>query len=167
MEVKRSKVKDLLKSTEFGKDVLVKGWVRTRRGNKSVQFIALNDGSVVHHLQIVVDLNTISEESLKAVTTGSCIAVTGTLVESTGQGQKVEVLAKSLEIYGSADAETYPLQKKGHTLEFLREIGHLRPRTNTFGCVLRIRRSRGSSAWRLSTGTSSAMTGVCSRVRRS
>jgi asparaginyl-tRNA synthetase len=139
MEVKRSSVKDLIKSTEFGKDVLVKGWVRTRRGNKSVQFIALNDGSVVHHLQIVVDLNTIPEESLKAVTTGSCIAVTGTLVESKGQGQNIEVLAKSLEIYGSADVDTYPLQKKGHTLEFLREIGHLRPRTNTFGCVLRIR----------------------------
>ena len=139
MDVKRSRVKDLLKSAEYGKEVLVKGWVRTRRGNKSVQFIALNDGSVVHHLQIVVDLNVISEELLKPVTTGSCIAVTGTLVESKGQGQCVEVLAKTLEVYGTADVETYPLQKKGHTLEFLREIGHLRPRTNTFGCVLRIR----------------------------
>jgi asparaginyl-tRNA synthetase len=139
MEIRKSRVKDLIKSTEFGKDVLVKGWVRTRRGNKNVQFIALNDGSVVHHIQVVVDLNNISEESLKTVTTGSCIAVIGTLVESTGQGQKVEILAKSIEIYGSADAETYPLQKKGHTLEFLREIGHLRPRTNTFGAVLRIR----------------------------
>jgi asparaginyl-tRNA synthetase len=139
MDVKRSRVKDLLKSAEYGKEVLVKGWVRTRRGNKSVQFIALNDGSVVHHLQIVVDLNVISEELLKPVTTGSCIAVTGTLVESKGQGQCIEVLAKTLEVYGTADVETYPLQKKGHTLEFLREIGHLRPRTNTFGCVLRIR----------------------------
>jgi asparaginyl-tRNA synthetase len=135
----RSLIKDLLKSSEFGKEVVVKGWVRTRRGNKNVQFIALNDGSVVHHIQVVVDLNTISEESLKPVTTGSCICVTGKLVESMGQGQKVEIQASSLIIYGSADAETYPLQKKGHTLEFLRDIAYLRPRTNTFGCILRIR----------------------------
>ena len=139
MELKRSLVKDLLKSTEFGKDVLVKGWVRTRRGNKNVQFIAINDGSVVHHIQIVVDLNIITEEILKPVTTGSCIAVTGKLVESMGQGQKVEIQASNLIIYGSADVDTYPLQKKGHTLEFLREIAYLRPRTNTFGCILRIR----------------------------
>jgi asparaginyl-tRNA synthetase len=139
MELKRSLVKGLLKSNEFGKDVLVKGWVRTRRGNKNVQFIALNDGSVVHHIQIVVDLNTITEEYLKPVTTGSCIAVTGKLVESMGQGQKVEIQAKEIIIYGSADVDTYPLQKKGHTLEFLREIAYLRPRTNTFGCILRIR----------------------------
>jgi asparaginyl-tRNA synthetase len=139
MDTKRSSVKELLKTKEFGKDVLVKGWVRTRRGNKSVQFIALNDGSIVHHIQIVVDLNTISEETLKPVTTGSCIAVSGTLVESMGQGQKVEIQAKTLLVYGTSDAEAYPLQKKGHTLEFLRDMGHLRPRTNTFGCILRIR----------------------------
>jgi asparaginyl-tRNA synthetase len=137
--VSRSLIKDLLKSSEFGKDVVVKGWVRTRRGNKSVQFIALNDGSIVHHIQIVVDLNIISEENLKAVTTGSCICVTGKLVESMGQGQKVEIQAASLEVYGTADADTYPLQKKSHTLEFLRDIAYLRPRTNTFGCILRIR----------------------------
>jgi len=139
MELKRSLVKELLGSTEFGKEVLVKGWVRTRRGNKNVQFIALNDGSIVHHIQIVVDLNIISDDSLKPVTTGSCIAVTGILVESMGQGQKVEITAKNITIYGSADTDSYPLQKKGHTLEFIREIAHLRPRTNTFGCILRIR----------------------------
>lgn len=139
MDAKRSTVKDLLKSTEYGREVLVKGWVRTRRGNKSVQFIALNDGSIVHHIQIVVDLNIISEEALKQVTTGSCISVTGKLVESMGQGQKVEIQATSLKVYGTADAESYPLQKKGHTLEFMREIAYLRPRTNTFGCILRIR----------------------------
>lgn len=139
MELQRSRVKDLLQSETTDIDVLVKGWVRTRRGNKNVQFIALNDGSVVHHIQIVVDLNVISEEALKPITTGACIAVTGRLVASAGQGQKVEVLAKEIEVYGTADAETYPLQKKGHTLEYLREIAHLRPRTNTFGCILRIR----------------------------
>jgi asparaginyl-tRNA synthetase len=139
MDKSRFFVKDLIESGEFGKEVLVKGWVRTRRGNKSVQFIALNDGSSVHSIQIVVDLNVISEEELKPVTTGSSIEVKGILVESMGQGQKVEIQAKSIKIYGTADAETYPLQKKGHTLEFLREIAHLRPRTNTFGCILRIR----------------------------
>jgi asparaginyl-tRNA synthetase len=139
MDIKRSKVKELLLSKDFGKDVLVKGWVRTRRGNKNIQFIALNDGSVVHCIQVVVDLNVITEEFLKPVTTGSCIAVTGTLTESKGQGQNVEILAKQIVVYGTSDAETYPLQKKGHTLEFLREIAHLRPRTNTFGCILRLR----------------------------
>jgi asparaginyl-tRNA synthetase len=139
METKRQLVKELIKSTEFGTEVLVKGWVRTRRGNKNVQFVALNDGSIVHHLQIVVDTNIISEDELKLITTGSCIGVKGTLVQSMGQGQSVEVQAKEIIIYGTADADLYPLQKKGHTLEFLREIAHLRPRTNTFGCVLRIR----------------------------
>jgi len=139
MESKRSQVKELLKSKEFGKEVLVKGWVRTRRGNKNVQFIALNDGSIVHSIQIVVELNSISEELLKPVTTGSCIAVSGKLTESKGQGQNVEILAESIDVYGTADTESYPLQKKGHTLEFLREIAHLRPRTNTFGCILRLR----------------------------
>jgi asparaginyl-tRNA synthetase len=139
MDKSRFLVKNLIESREYGKEVLVKGWVRTRRGNKSVQFIALNDGSVVHSIQIVVDLNIFSEEELKPVTTGSSIEVKGILVESMGQGQKVEIQAKSIKVYGTADAETYPLQKKGHTLEFLREIAHLRPRTNTFGCILRIR----------------------------
>ncbi len=136
---RRNKIADLLHSKEFGKEVLVKGWVRTKRGNKNVNFIAVNDGSVVHHIQVVAEVANFPEELLKLVTTGSCIAVKGTLVESVGQGQNVEILAKEIGVYGTADAETYPLQKKGHTLEFLREIAHLRPRTNTFGAVLRIR----------------------------
>jgi len=137
--LRRAKVVDLLKSKEFGREVLVKGWVRTKRGNKNINFIALNDGSVIHHIQIVAAVALFDEELLKQITTGSCIAVTGILVESVGQGQPVEIQAKTIELYGTADPETYPLQKKGHTLEFLREIAHLRPRTNTFGAVLRIR----------------------------
>ena len=137
--MKRTKIVDVLISTVCDVDVLVKGWVRTRRGNKMVSFIALNDGSVIHNLQIVVDNNNFDEELLKKITTGAAIAVTGRLVQSQGKGQNVEVQASSIEVYGTADVETYPLQKKGHSLEFLREIAHLRPRTNTFGAVFRIR----------------------------
>ena len=133
------RIAELLKSTAYNTEVVVKGWVRTKRGNKNVAFIALNDGSCVANIQIVVDLQKIAEEQLKSVTTGACIAVTGTLVESLGAGQGVEVQATSIEVYGTADPETYPLQKKGHSLEFLRDIAYLRPRTNTFGAVLRIR----------------------------
>ena len=133
------RIAELLKSTEYNSEVVVKGWVRTKRGNKNVAFIALNDGSCVANIQVVVDLQKIAEESLKSVTTGACIAVTGTLVESLGAGQGVEVQAESIEFYGTADPDTYPLQKKGHSLEFLRDIAYLRPRTNTFGAVLRIR----------------------------
>ena len=115
------------------------GWVRTRRGNKHVQFIALNDGSTVKNLQVVLDLTKFSEEALRPITTGSSIHVTGMLVESQGKGQSCEVQADSLEVFGSADPNEYPLQKKGHTLEFLREKAHLRPRTATFGAILRIR----------------------------
>jgi asparaginyl-tRNA synthetase len=136
---RRDRIADLLKSKEYGREVTVKGWVRTKRGNKNINFIALNDGSVVHTIQVVAETAAFSEEMLRLVTTGSCIAVKGILVESMGQGQHVEIQAKSIEVYGSADPETYPLQKKGHSLEFLREIAHLRPRTNTFGAVLRIR----------------------------
>ena len=136
---RRSKVSHLLQSKDIGKEVLVKGWVRTRRGNKNISFIALNDGSVIHNIQVVVDVSQFSEDFLKPVTTGSCIAVTGILVESPASGQPVEIHAKTIEVYGTADPEVYPLQKKGHSLEFLREIAHLRPRTNTFGAVLRIR----------------------------
>jgi asparaginyl-tRNA synthetase len=137
--LRRSKVADLLGSKELGRTVLVKGWVRTKRGNKQVSFIALNDGSIVHSIQVVADVARFPEELLKQITTGASLAVTGTLVESVGQGQPVEVRADQIELYGTADPESYPLQKKGHTLEFLREIAHLRPRTNTFGAVLRIR----------------------------
>jgi asparaginyl-tRNA synthetase len=114
--------------------------VRTRRrGGKQISFIALNDGSTIHNIQIVADGATFGEETLKPVTTGACISVNGTLVASLGQGQEAEIQAKEIVVYGAADPATYPLQKKGHTLEFLREIAHLRPRTNTFGAVFRIR----------------------------
>ena len=138
-QLRRTKVKDLLKSSDFGTQVNVKGWVRTRRGNKNVAFIALNDGSIIHNIQIVVEVASFDENLLKQITTGSCISVNGKLAESLGKGQTVEIQAEEIDIYGTADAETYPLQKKGHTLEFLREIAHLRPRTNTFGAVLRVR----------------------------
>ncbi|MDD5186219.1 MAG: OB-fold nucleic acid binding domain-containing protein, partial [Paludibacter sp.] len=135
----RTVIVDALKRNDFGADVNIKGWVRTRRGNKNVSFIALNDGSTIHNIQVVVDNEKFGIEYLKPITTGACISVTGKLVESVGQGQAVEIQAEQLEIYGAADPETYPLQKKGHTLEFLREIAHLRPRTNTFGAIFRIR----------------------------
>ncbi len=135
----RTKIVDAIKRTDFGTEINVKGWVRTRRGNKNVSFIALNDGSVIHNLQIVADIEKFGEDFLKPITTGACISVHGVLVESMGKGQSVEIHAEKIEIYGSADPDTYPLQKKGHTLEFLREIAHLRPRTNTFGAVFRMR----------------------------
>lgn len=137
-DCKRQKIRDLLQSVSFGGDVLIKGWVRTKRGNKNVAFLAVNDGSIIHNLQVVVDVAGFDESLLRQITTGSCIAVTGKLVESKGQEQKVEIHAGEIILYGTADPETYPLQKKGHTLEFLREIAHLRPRTNTFGAVFRI-----------------------------
>ena len=135
----RTKIAELLKSTAFGTEVVVKGWVRTKRGNKNVAFIAVNDGSIIHNIQVVADVAKFDENLLKEITTGSCVKVAGTLVESLGSGQPVEIQASSIEIYGTADPETYPLQKKGHSLEFLREIAYLRPRTNPFGAVLRIR----------------------------
>ena len=137
--MKRIKIKDLLSSSPVGSDVTVKGWVRTKRGNKNIAFIALNDGSTINNIQVVVDLPDFDENLLKDITTGACIAVTGKLVESHGQGQAVELKALEISLYGKADAETYPLQKKGHSMEFLREIAHLRFRTNTFGAVFRIR----------------------------
>ena len=137
--MKRTKIADIFEPALIGSEVSVKGWVRTRRGNKYVQFVALNDGSSIKNIQVVFDMNKFTDEQLKPVTTGSSIHVTGRLVESQGKGQTCEVQADTLEIYGTADPNEYPLQKKGHTLEFLREKAHLRPRTNTFGAVLRIR----------------------------
>lgn len=139
LKVKRTMIAELLRSGITNTDVVVKGWVRTKRGNKNVAFIAMNDGSTVNNIQVVVDVAAFNEELLKKITTGACLRVEGLLVESAGSGQRVEVQASNIEVYGEADPETYPLQKKGHTLEFLREIAHLRPRTNTFGAVLRIR----------------------------
>ncbi len=138
-KIERTVIIDAFKRTDYGAQVNVKGWVRTKRGNKKVNFIALNDGSTIHNIQIVVDLEKFDEEMLKTITTGASINVNGVLVESMGQGQNVEIQATEIEVYGTADPNTYPLQKKGHTLEFLRDIAHLRPRTNTFGAVLRMR----------------------------
>lgn len=135
----RSVIKDLLKSAQFETDILVKGWVRTKRGNNSVAFVAINDGSIIHNIQIVIDVPSFDAELLRKINTGACIGVFGKLVESKGQGQRVEVLAQKVEVYGEADPEVYPLQKKGHSFEFLREIAHLRVRTNTFGAIFRIR----------------------------
>ncbi len=137
--IKRTKVSDLLKSKEFDRKVNVKGWVRTKRGSNKIAFITLNDGSIIHNMQIVVDVPAFDEEVLKKISTGAGISVTGKFVKSMGKGQNVEIIADNIIVYGVADPGTYPLQKKGHTLEFLREIAHLRPRTNTFGAVLRIR----------------------------
>jgi len=137
--MKRKKIKELLSSQKIGEEVLVKGWVRTKRTGKNIVFIALNDGSTIKNIQIVVDTSIFDEDLLKEINTGASLAVKGTLVESMGQGQNVEIKAESIELYGKCDAETYPLQKKGHSMEFLREIAHLRPRTNTFSAVLRIR----------------------------
>jgi len=135
----RNTVKELLQSDAYGTQAHVKGWVQTKREGKNVAFIALNDGSAIHHLQIVADVTQFGEETLKKITTGACLAVTGELVPSQGAGQKVELLAKQIEIYGTADPEKYPLQAKRHSMEFLREIAHLRPRSRTFGAVFRIR----------------------------
>ena len=139
MSLKRTKIVDIFDASLVGQQVCVKGWVRTRRGNKNVQFVALNDGSTIKNIQIVVDLAKFSEEELKPITTGSSLCVEGLLVESEGKGQTCEIQAEKIQIYGTADPDSYPLQKKGHTMEFLRDIAHLRPRTNTFGAVFRIR----------------------------
>ena len=136
---KRTKIANIFDPALLNTTVCVKGWVRTRRGNKHVNFIALNDGSTIKNIQVVVDLANFDEETLKPITTGASLCVVGKLVESMGKGQTAEIQAERIEIYGTADADEYPLQKKGHSLEFLREIAHLRPRTNTFGAVLRIR----------------------------
>ena len=132
------RIKDYL-SGQPRQDIVVKGWVRTKRGNKNVAFIALNDGSTINNIQVVCDLQKFDESLMKQITTGACLCVKGDLVPSMGSGQAVEVQAREIEVYGTADVESYPLQKKGHSMEFLREIAHLRPRTNTFGAVLRIR----------------------------
>ena len=138
-DMKRSTVKELLGSGKTDSDVLLKGWVRTRRGNNQVAFIAINDGTIIHSIQVVADLESFPEELMRRVTTGSSISVIGKLVESMGKGQSVEIQASEISILGDADPEVYPLQKKGHSFEFLREIAHLRFRTNTFGAVFRIR----------------------------
>ena len=134
----RTKVKDLLKAAP-GVEVLAKGWVRTKRGNKQIKFIALNDGSTVHNIQVVADMANFDESLIAKVTTGASLAVKGVLVESVGSGQAVEIQAKEIEVLGECDPMRYPLQKKDTSLEYLRTVAHMRPRTNTFGAILRIR----------------------------
>lgn len=137
--MERVMIKTALERRDFGNEINVKGWVRTRRGNKNVSFVALNDGSTVNNIQIVVDVTKFPEEQLKLITTGAALSVCGLLTESLGQGQSVEIQAREIVVYGTANPEEYPLQKKGHTLEYLRDIAHLRPRTNTFGAIFRMR----------------------------
>ena len=136
--IRRTKIADLLKSKGYGTEVNVRGWVRTRRSSKQVAFVALNDGSTINNVQIVVDADKFDEEYVKQFTTGACLSVNGMLVESIGGGQSVEIQATEIELLGACD-NTYPLQKKGQTMEFMRSVAHLRPRTNTFGAVFRIR----------------------------
>ncbi len=137
--MKRIRIADLFTQKPIGEVVNVKGWVRTKRGNKQVAFIALNDGTTIKNIQVVADLANFDEEQMRLVTTGACLSVVGELVASQGGGQEIEIQCKEFEVYGTADPMTYPLQKKGHSMEYLREIAHLRPRTNTFGAVFRIR----------------------------
>ena len=151
MEQRRSFIKELLQSKEVDRDVNAKGWVRTKRGNKQVAFVALNDGSTIHNIQVVIDVAKFDENLIKNITTGASLNVHGTLVRSLAQGQSVEIQANKIEIYGVADPEKYPLQKKRHSLEYLREIAHLRFRTNTFGAVFSIRHAMAfakSRRWR-------------------
>lgn len=137
--MKRTKIVELLSSTDLNNEVCAKGWVRTQRGNSHVVFIALNDGSTIHNLQVVVDTTQFDEALVRRATTGSSVSVVGLLVPSQGSGQKVELVAKAIEILGDCDPNSYPLQPKKHSLEFLRENAHLRFRTNLFGAITRVR----------------------------
>ena len=139
--MQRSKIKDIFTQGQAGGDVLVQGWVKTRRSSKSVTFVQITDGSTLRDLQIVIDETNSDHEAASGLTTGCSVSVEGVLVESPGKGQKYEVQAKTLTVLGVSDPETYPLQKKRHSPEFLREIAHLRPRTNTFGAMARVRNS--------------------------
>ncbi len=134
-----TKIKSLLQSTEFDSDVTIQGWVRTKRSSKSISFIAVNDGSTLDNIQAIVDNVNFDEQTLKNITTGTGVKISGKLTKSQGKGQSVEIHATEIKVFGTTDSKTYPLQKKWHTLEFLRDIAHLRPRTNTFGAILRLR----------------------------
>lgn len=137
--MKRTKIKDLLSGELVGSEVIIKGWVRTKRGSKNVSFIAMNDGSTINNIQVVADTEKFNEELLKNISTGACLSVTGQLIASQGSGQKVELTANHIDVLGEANPEEYPLQPKRHSLEFLREKAHLRMRTNTFSAVFRVR----------------------------
>ena len=138
-QMKRTKIKELLATTAPGTEVVAKGWVRTKRASKNVAFVALNDGSCLANLQVVLSVEDFGEELIKQIATGASLSVSGQIIESQGGGQRVELQAKQLEVLGEADPDQYPLQPKKHSLEFLREIAHLRPRTNTFGAIMRVR----------------------------
>lgn len=142
-DIKRIELRELFGSEKqqslIGSEICVKGWVRTKRGNKNVSFIALNDGGCMQNLQVVAEASNFEEELIKRITTGACLRVNGILSPSQGKGQSIELQATEIQIYGDADVNSYPLQKKGHSLEFLRDIAHLRPRTNTFSAVFRVR----------------------------
>ncbi len=137
--MKRVKIKDILQKGEPGNEVVAKGWVRTKRGSKNVNFIALNDGSIIHNLQVVVDVDNFDDSLLREINTGAALSVTGKLAESAGSGQAIEMIAEKVELLGGADPDKFPIQPKRHTLEFLRENAHLRFRTNTFSAVFRVR----------------------------
>ena len=136
---KRVKIKTILEQDLIGQELTLMGWVRTKRSNKNVSFIALNDGSIITNYQVVADPNVIAEEILKKCSTGACLKITGKVEASQGAGQQSELIASQIEVLGESDPEKYPLQPKKHSLEFLREIAHLRMRTNTFGAVFRVR----------------------------
>jgi len=137
--MQRSKIKEILGRESAGGDVLVQGWVKTRRSSKAVSFVQVSDGSTLADIQVVADESLPNFQAVDALTTGCSVSIIGTLVESPGKGQKYELHAKSIEVVGESDPDTYPLQKKRHTVEFLRDIAHLRPRTNTFGAMARVR----------------------------
>ncbi|MCU0392631.1 MAG: asparagine--tRNA ligase, partial [Thermoflexibacter sp.] len=137
--MKRTKIAEALKSQSYHTEIIIKGWVRNKRGSKGVAFIQLNDGSTINDIQIVADLEKLGEDSVKLAHTGACLAITGKLVPSQGSGQSVEVQAEKIEILGVADPEKYPIQPKAHSMEFLRENAHFRPRTKTFSTILRLR----------------------------
>jgi asparaginyl-tRNA synthetase len=137
--LERVEIKDLQTTEKVGKEIQVKGWVRTKRGSKNVSFIALNDGSTIRNLQVVADGAQFSEDILKKINTGAALSVTGEVVESQGSGQAIELIAKNITVYGGADPDEYPIQPKKHSMQFLRENAHLRMRTNTMAAVMRIR----------------------------
>ncbi|MBP5478999.1 MAG: asparagine--tRNA ligase [Bacteroidaceae bacterium] len=136
--MKRTKIVDLLQRRDYGAEVTVMGWVRTKRGSKAVNFIAMNDGSTINNVQVVADVEKFDAEMFKRITTGACLAVTGTMVESIGSGQAVEIQATDIKLFGECPAD-YPMQKKGQSFEYMRQHAHMRLRTNTFGAVMRIR----------------------------
>ena len=140
MSLKRTKIISINES-HYDSEILISGWVRTKRQSKNVSFVSLNDGSTINSLQVVFDMNNFDEPFLDEITTGSSLSITGKLIKSEGKNQQFEIIASKVDILGKSDPEEYPIQPKRHTFEFLREVAHLRPRTNTFSSIFRIRHS--------------------------